>query len=123
MQQALTAAQAAQASYSKRDEILPLFRIGERVRLIKDIRNDGTFPFARVGDVLMKAGEEGYVKDRGDFLQVIRVYEVEFIAHGVVYGCREEELVAASEEDYDEVADELEWLRRHREQKRQQGQS
>lgn len=123
MPENLTPAQASQVSLSKKDEILPLFRIGQRVKLIKDIRNDGTFPFAKIGDTLMKAGEEGYVKDRGDFLQVIRVYEVEFIAHGVVYGCREEELEAADEGGYDEVADELEWLKRHREEKRLKSQS
>ncbi len=106
------------SSPSKKDEILPKYRFGQRVRLIKDIRNDGTFPFAPVGSILMKAGEEGYIKDMGDFLQVIRVYEVEFINHGIVYGCREEELQEADEDDgYDEVAEELAWLKEHRAKK------
>jgi nitrogen fixation protein NifZ len=108
-------------SPSKKDEAAPKYRFGQRVRLIKDIRNDGTFPFAKVGDTLMKAGEEGYIKDMGDFLQVIRVYEVEFIAHGIVYGCREEELMSAEESDgYDEVEEEMAWLREHRAQKASQ---
>lgn len=103
------------SSPSKKDAILPLFRFGQRVRLLKDIRNDGTFPFAKVGAILMKSGEEGYIKDMGDFLQVIRVYEVEFINHGIVYGCREEELESVDEDDgYDEVAEELAWLKKHR---------
>jgi len=108
------------SSPSKKDEILPKYRFGQRVRLLKDIRNDGTFPFAPVGAILMKAGEEGYIKDMGDFLQVIRVYEVEFINHGIVYGCREEELNEADEDDgYDEVAEELAWLKEHRAKKAQ----
>jgi nitrogen fixation protein NifZ len=106
------------SSPSKKDAILPKFRFGQRVKLLKDIRNDGTFPFAPVGTVLMKTGEEGYVRQMGDFLQVIRVYEIEFINHGTVYGCREEELMGLDEDDgYDEVAEELAWLKEHREQR------
>ena len=100
---------------SAKDEILPLFRIGERVRLIKSIRNDGTYPYAPVGEVLLEAGAEGYVRKIGDFLQTIRIYEVIFVDEGHVFGCREAELEAASEEDgYDEVEEELRWLREHR---------
>lgn len=100
---------------SKKDDILPLYRIGERVRLTKTIRNDGTYPHARVGDILVDAGAEGYVRKIGDFLQTIRVYEVIFIEEGHVFGCREAELESAAEEDgYDEVEEELRWLREHR---------
>jgi len=116
-----TAQQGKYYSPSKKDEAAPKYRFGQRVRLLKDIRNDGTFPFAPVGAVLMKTGEEGYIRDMGDFLQVIRVYEVEFIAHGIVYGCREEELESAEELDgYDEVEEELAWLREHRAKKQNQ---
>lgn len=111
----LTPAQAKLVSSSTKDEILPVFRVGQRVRLIKAIRNDGTYPFASVGEVLIEAGAEGYVRKIGDFLQTIRVYEVNFIDEAMAFGCREAELEVAQEEDgYDEVADELEWLRRHR---------
>lgn len=100
---------------STKDEILSVFRIGERVRLVKAIRNDGTYPHARVGDVLVEAGSEGYVRKIGDFLQTIRVYEVNFIEEGLTFGCREAELESALEEDgYDEVAEELKWLKEHR---------
>ncbi len=100
---------------SAKDEILPLFRIGQRVRLVKAIRNDGTYPFAAVGDFLVDAGAEGYVRKIGDFLQTIRIYEVNFFEEGVIFGCREAELEAAEEEDgYDEVAEELAWIKRHR---------
>lgn len=100
---------------STKDEILSVFRIGERVRLVKAIRNDGTYPHARVGDVLVEAGSEGYVRKIGDFLQTIRVYEVNFIEEGMTFGCREAELESALEDDgYDEVAEELKWLKEHR---------
>ncbi len=103
---------------SAKDEILPLFRIGQRVRLTKAIRNDGTYPYAKPGDFLVHAGAEGYVRKIGDFLQTIRVYEVNFFEEGVIFGCREAELEAAEEEDgYDEVAEELRWLKEHRAQK------
>lgn len=100
---------------STKDEILSVFRVGQRVRLVKAIRNDGTYPHARVGDVLIEAGSEGYVRKIGDFLQTIRVYEVNFIEEGLVFGCREAELESALEDDgYDEVAEELKWLKEHR---------
>lgn len=100
---------------STKDEILSLYRVGQRVRLIKSIRNDGTYPHARVGDVLIEAGAEGYVRKIGDFLQSIRVYEVNFIEEGLIFGCREAELESALEEDgYDEVAEELRWIKEHR---------
>ncbi|HEX5711675.1 MAG TPA: nitrogen fixation protein NifZ [Sulfuricurvum sp.] len=103
---------------STKDEILPLYRIGERVRLTKTIRNDGTYPHARNGDTLVEAGAEGYVRKIGDFLQTIRIYEVNFIEEGMAFGCREAELESALEEDgYDEVAEELKWLKEHRAQR------
>lgn len=113
-----TPAQASQISASSKDEILPLFRVGQRVKLIKAIRNDGTYPHANIGDFLVEEGAEGYVRKIGDFLQTIRIYEVNFIEEGLVFGCREAELEAAEEEDgYDEVAEELRWLKEHRAKK------
>lgn len=103
---------------STKDEILSVFRVGERVRLTKTIRNDGTYPHARVGDTLVEVGAEGYVRKIGDFLQTIRVYEVNFIEEGLTFGCREAELESALEDDgYDEVAEELQWLKEHRAQR------
>lgn len=111
----LTHAQASMVSASTKDEILPVFNIGQRVRLTKPIRNDGTFPYAAVGDTLVAAGAEGYVRKIGDFLQTIRVYEVNFIEEGLIFGCREAELEAADDEEFvDEVTEELRWLKEHR---------
>jgi len=110
-----THAQVNQISASTKDEILPVFRLGERVRIKKPIRNDGSNPFRGPDEILIHPGAEGYVKFIGDFLQVIRIYEVHFIEEGETYGCRESELEAISDVDgYDEVEEELRWLREHR---------
>ena len=106
---------------STKDEILSLYRVGQRVRLTKTIRNDGTYPHAGVGEILIEAGSEGYVRKIGDFLQTIRVYEVNFIEEGLIFGCREAELESALEDDgYDEVAEELKWIKEHRAKKAQE---
>ena len=85
---------------------------------IKEIVNDGTYPHEPLGTLMMPAGAIGYIKSIGEFLQVIRVYEVHFL--GVestpveIVGCREHEL-EAMEDFRDEVQEELEWMRKHRE--------
>lgn len=113
-----TVAQQDQISASTKDEILPVFRMGQRVRITKPIRNDGSNPFHAPDAVLVQPGAEGYVTHIGDWLQVIRIYEVHFIEEGSTFGCREAELEAADEHDgYDEVEEELRWLREHRAEK------
>jgi nitrogen fixation protein NifZ len=109
-----THAQASQISASTKDEILPVFRLGQRVRITKPIKNDGSNPFHEPNAVLVPTGAEGYVKFIGDWLQVIRIYEVHFIEEGDTYGCREAELEAIDDIDgYDEVQEELQWIREH----------
>ncbi|WP_345984511.1 nitrogen fixation protein NifZ [Sulfurimonas sp. HSL-1656] len=111
----MSTADSKMISPSKKDAILPVFRIGQRVKITKAIRNDGTNPFHPRDGILIEPGAEGYVTNIGDFLQVIRVYDVKFIEEGSTFGCREGELVAVEEEDgYDEVEDELRWIREHR---------
>ncbi|MBU0721329.1 nitrogen fixation protein NifZ [bacterium] len=113
-----THAQVNQISASTKDEILPVFRLGERVRIKKPIRNDGSNPFRATDEILVQPGAEGYVKHIGDWLQVIRIYEVHFIEEGETYGCREAELESTVDIDnYDEVEEELRWLREHREER------
>jgi nitrogen fixation protein NifZ len=106
------------ASRSGKDEDKPKFGLGQKVQLTSDIVNDGTYPHAKIGTLMMPKGSVGYIKSIGEFLQVIRVYEVHFF--GVldvpveIVGCREHELFAL--EDYrDEVEEELEYMRKHRE--------
>lgn len=112
-----TPAEENAMSASSKDDILPTFRKGEKVRCIKEIRNDGTYAYAKVGEVLVAEGEEGFVKHIGDFLQTIRVYEVDFIRLGKIFGCREFEIESIDDEFAQDVDDELEWLRQHREKR------
>jgi nitrogen fixation protein NifZ len=124
MMATLSVAEEGMISSSTKDEILPRFSIGQKVRLVKDIRNDGTFPFAKVGEILVHAGDEGYIRDMGDFLQTIRIYEVNFIGANRIFGCREFELEALEEDEYKkEVAEELAWIKRHREAQSQKKES
>ena len=60
----------------------PCFEYGQKVRAKINIRNDGTFPGKEIGEVLVKKGDEGYVRDVGMFLQRFYVYAVEFVDRG-----------------------------------------
>ncbi|WP_258239403.1 nitrogen fixation protein NifZ [Arcobacter sp. LA11] len=106
------------ATRSGKDEEKAKFGIGQKVKLIKEIVNDGTYPHSPIGTLMMPTGAIGYIRSVGEFLQVIRVYEVHFLgvdeAPVEIVGCREHELEAM--EDYrDEVEEELEFMRKHRE--------
>lgn len=105
------------AERSGKDEDEPKFGVGQQVKLVKDVVNDGTYPHAPIGTLMMPAGAIGYIKSIGEFLQVIRVYEVHFLgvdeAPVEIVGCRENELEAM--EDYrNEIEEELEYMRQHR---------
>lgn len=71
---------------------------GHAVRVIRNIRNDGTYPGMDMGTLLVRRGSVGYVRSRGTFLQDQVIYEVHFIDQDMVVGCREEELIDAEEE-------------------------
>jgi nitrogen fixation protein NifZ len=74
------------------------FDYGHEVRVIRNIRNDGTYPGEKTGNLLVRRGSVGYVRSRGTFLQDQVIYEVHFIDEGKVVGCREEELIDAEDE-------------------------
>lgn len=73
----------------------PCFGMGEKVRATALIRNDGTFPGAPVGEVLVRPGDVGYVRDIGSFLQRFRIYAVDFIGRNRIVGLRAGELESA----------------------------
>lgn len=73
-------------------DLPPYFEIGEKVRVRKLIRNDGTFPGKDIGETLAKKGECGYVVSIGTFLQNSYIYAVHFLESGYVVGCRRREL-------------------------------
>jgi nitrogen fixation protein NifZ len=71
---------------------------GEAVRVIRNIRDDGTYPGKRPGDFLIRRGSTGFVVDVGTFLQDQVIYSVNFFEEGIIVGCREEELIGIDEE-------------------------
>lgn len=77
--------------------MLPRFQYGDEVRVIRNVRNDGTYPGKEVGELLLRRGSVGNVHDVGTYLQDQIIYRVYFIDSGRMVGCREEELVPAAE--------------------------
>lgn len=72
--------------------------LGEAVRVIRNVRNDGTYPGMDPGAPLIRRGSIGHVVDVGTFLQDQVIYSVHFLGEGRIVGCREEELIGAEEE-------------------------
>jgi nitrogen fixation protein NifZ len=70
----------------------PLFRPGTKVISTKYVKNDGTYAGREIGEVLVRKGDWGYVRDIGTFLQRYYIYAVEFVETGVVVGMRGREL-------------------------------
>ncbi len=70
----------------------PRFLPGAKVRSTKYVKNDGTYAGKEIGEVLVRKGAEGYVRDIGTYLQVYYIYAVEFVALGTVVGMRGREL-------------------------------
>jgi hypothetical protein len=50
------------------------------VRVLRNVRNDGTFPGLNLGAPLVRRGSTGYVCDLGLFLQDQIIYTVHFLA-------------------------------------------
>ena len=76
----------------------PRYEYGEEVRLIRNVRNDGTYPGKEVGELLIRRGAIGCVYDVGTYLQDQLIYRVHFLNEGMTVGCREEELIPLDEE-------------------------
>jgi len=70
----------------------PVFMPGEKVQAIKYIRNDGTYRGRDIGEILVRKGENGFVRDIGTFLQQFYVYAVEWVDSGTIVGMRSREL-------------------------------
>jgi nitrogen fixation protein NifZ len=75
----------------------PQFEIGEKIKIKKLIRNDGTFPGKEIGEHLAKKGDIGYVVGIGTFLQTYYIYAIHFIEKGYVVGCRAREMETAED--------------------------
>ena len=77
--------------------MLPAFEYGTEVRVLRNVRNDGTYPGLPTGALLLRRGSVGFVRDLGIFLQDQIIYSVHFLDQDRVVGCREEELQLVSE--------------------------
>ncbi|MCX7946686.1 MAG: nitrogen fixation protein NifZ [Hydrogenophilus sp.] len=73
----------------------PLYDWGDAVRVIRNIRNDGTYPGLPTGALLIRRGSVGHIRDIGTFLQDQIIYAVHFLTEDRIVGCREEELIPA----------------------------
>jgi len=71
----------------------PQYEYGDEVRVVRNVRNDGTFPGESTGTLLVRRGSTGFVKDVGTFLQDQIIYSVHFLDADRIVGCREEELI------------------------------
>ncbi|ABC21798.1 nitrogen fixation protein NifZ [Rhodospirillum rubrum] len=76
----------------------PVFDYGTKVRARKHIKNDGTFPGAEIGEVIVRKGEVGYVHSIGTFLQRYYIYGIDFIESGKLVGMRLKELEPVEEQ-------------------------
>ncbi len=75
----------------------PRFDYGDAVRVIRNVRNDGTYPGLEIGDFLVRRGSVGYVQNVGTFLQDQIIYSIHFLEADKIVGCREEELISEDE--------------------------
>lgn len=73
----------------------PAHEYGAAVRVIRSIRNDGTFPGMPTGTLIVRRGSIGYIRDVGTFLQDQLIYTVHFLDDDRLVGCRGEELQPA----------------------------
>ena len=70
----------------------PQFRAGTKVYANRQVKNDGTMAGREVGEIVVKKGDVGYVRDIGMYLQRYYIYAVEFVDRGMVVGMRGREL-------------------------------
>jgi nitrogen fixation protein NifZ len=75
----------------------PRWDFGDTVRVTRNVRDDGTYPGANRGDLLIRRGSVGTVVDIGSFLMDQIIYSVHFLDAGRIVGCREEELLGLDE--------------------------
>lgn len=68
---------------------------GDAVRVLRNVRNDGTYGGLDTGTLLVRRGAVGHVQNVGTFLQDQIIYSVHFLDEDKVVGCREQELQPA----------------------------
>lgn len=74
--------------------MLPKYEFGDEVRIIRNVRNDGTYPGVPIGTLLIRRGSTGFVMNVGTFLQDQLIYTVNILEQNKIVGFREEELIS-----------------------------
>jgi nitrogen fixation protein NifZ len=59
------------------------FKLGEQVRSLTQVKNDGTYPHRDIGEVIVCQGDVGRVRESWSFLGEV-YYTVEFASRAVV---------------------------------------
>ena len=77
--------------------MLPRYELGDEVRVIRNVCNDGTYPGSARGALLVRRGSTGFVRGVGTFLQDQIIYSVHFVSNGRLVGCREQELQSSAD--------------------------
>ncbi len=77
--------------------MLPKYEFGDEVRIIRNVRNDGTYPGVAIGTLLIRRGSTGFVMNVGTFLQDQLIYTVNILEQNKIVGFREEELISIDE--------------------------
>ncbi|HVZ52582.1 MAG TPA: nitrogen fixation protein NifZ [Pseudolabrys sp.] len=70
------------------------FSVNERVRSLAQVKNDGTYPHQDIGEIVVKVGDTGYVRETWSFLGKL-YYTVEFVESAIVVIMTGRELAAA----------------------------
>ncbi len=73
----------------------PEFEPSQKVRSLTAVRNDGSYPGAARGEVLVEVGDLGYVQSIGEFLNRYYIYAVDFFERGRIVGMRRGEIESA----------------------------
>jgi len=73
----------------------PRFDFGDEVRVLRNVRNDGTYPGIDTGELLIRRGSVGHVQNIGTYLQEYTIYSVHFIEEDLLVGCKEDEVMSA----------------------------
>lgn len=88
--------------------------LGDDVRVVRNVRNDGTYPGQPIGALLIRRGSTGTVIDIGTFLQDQIIYTLHFLDVDRIVGCREEELIGLDEPWFPSVFESREKVRANR---------
>jgi nitrogen fixation protein NifZ len=73
----------------------PAYQPGDKVIARKQVKNDGTMAGHEIGDIVVKKGDVGYVRDIGVFLSQFYIYAIDFVNRGAIVGMREKEITPA----------------------------